>query len=286
MEDTGWYRADYDRAQNLVWGHGLGCNFVKKSCMEWISETTKLGKDPLPYCNKVKSEPLETQCTDDFTSVALCNLVKYNSELPPQYRNFDFLPSVPVENVSYYGGSVLLADYCPYIQQFTWRANTVIIRGSHCYYEENNPETEKNFALEEYGNSSKCFYHTKDMWEERSCHQKRQWQHWGSGCYKYECTDGLLRIIVANRTFTCTYPGQELRIQLIANGWLHQGGLKCPNCTDLCDDCSGDGLNDVVSAEYPKDVLRCRSPNLSVHVSTVLFMLVVVTMGLSICLSG
>ena len=42
---------------------------------------------------------------------------------------------------------------------------------------------------------------------------------------------------VANRTFTCTYPGQELRIQLIANGWLHQGGLKCPNCTDLCDVC-------------------------------------------------
>ena len=32
-----------------------------------------------------------------------------------------------------------LADYCPYIQEFTWRSNNVVVRGSHCMYEENNP---------------------------------------------------------------------------------------------------------------------------------------------------
>jgi leishmanolysin-like peptidase len=37
MEDTGWYKANYAKAQHLEWGHGLGCDFVKKSCMEWIS---------------------------------------------------------------------------------------------------------------------------------------------------------------------------------------------------------------------------------------------------------
>lgn len=57
-------------------------------------------------------------------------------------------------------------------------------------------EPDKNFALEEYGEGSKCFYHTKEMWEERSCHQKRNWQHWGSGCYKYLCDGGLLHILV------------------------------------------------------------------------------------------
>lgn len=49
------------------------------------------GIDPLPYCNKVKAEPLETQCTDDYTSVALCNLVKYTTELPEQYRVSNYI---------------------------------------------------------------------------------------------------------------------------------------------------------------------------------------------------
>ena len=36
MEDTGWYRANYSMAQPLKWGAGLGCDFVKKSCADWI----------------------------------------------------------------------------------------------------------------------------------------------------------------------------------------------------------------------------------------------------------
>jgi len=44
--------------------------------------------------------------------------------------------------VPYFGGSVALADYCPYIQEFTWRSNNVVVRGSHCMYEENNPSNE------------------------------------------------------------------------------------------------------------------------------------------------
>ena len=46
------------------------------------------------------------------------------------------------------------------------------------------------------------------MWEERSCQQVRQWQHWGSGCYKYFCEAGRLHIEVLNNTYTCFYPQQ------------------------------------------------------------------------------
>lgn len=42
MEDTGWYRANYDKAQDLVWGQGLGCAFAKKSCLDWISSAREL----------------------------------------------------------------------------------------------------------------------------------------------------------------------------------------------------------------------------------------------------
>lgn len=37
MEDTGWYKANYSMAQPMTWGKGLGCEFVMKSCKEWIS---------------------------------------------------------------------------------------------------------------------------------------------------------------------------------------------------------------------------------------------------------
>jgi len=39
---------------------------------------------------------------------------------------------------------------------------------------------------------------------------------------------------VDNRTFPCYYPGQELKIRLISQGWLHVGSLSCPSCTELC----------------------------------------------------
>lgn len=58
-------------------------------------------------------------------------------------------------------------------------------------------EPEKNFALEKYGKHSKCFDHSEHMWEERSCRQTREWQHWGSGCYEYKCLNGRLQILVS-----------------------------------------------------------------------------------------
>ncbi len=54
-------------------------------------------------------------------------------------QNFESIPHIADAEVSYYGGSVALADYCPYIQEFTWRSNNVVVRGSHCMYGENNP---------------------------------------------------------------------------------------------------------------------------------------------------
>lgn len=59
-------------------------------------------------------------------------------------------------------------------------------------------DKDKNFALEWYGESSRCIDHTEQMWEERSCTQVRQWQHWGSGCYQYTCKAGRLHLQVSH----------------------------------------------------------------------------------------
>ncbi|XP_034244077.1 leishmanolysin-like peptidase [Thrips palmi] len=236
MEDTGWYRANYSMAQPLMWGKRLGCDFAMKSCKEWMDLKHKQGMPIAPFCSKVKQDPLETECTNDRSSVALCNLLEHSEQLPRMFQNFDEIYNVEKGREGFYGGSVSLADYCPYIQEFTWRSKSVVVRGSNCRYFENNPHKDKNFALESYGDDSKCFLQSNRRWEERSCTQLRQWQHWGSGCYEYHCADGRLHIHVENYTFTCYNEGQQVEIRLLSNGWLHNGVLICPRCSQLCKD--------------------------------------------------
>lgn len=120
------------------------------------------GRSIHPFCSKIKRDPLQTECTEDRNSVALCNLIKHEYALPEEYQNFDSLTHVN-DDLQFYGGSVSLADHCPYIQEFTWRSKNVVVRGSQCKFEENNPHREKNFALEKYGEQSKCFEHTERM---------------------------------------------------------------------------------------------------------------------------
>nr|CAD7426541.1 unnamed protein product [Timema monikensis] len=265
MEDTGWYKANYSMAQPLDWGRNYGCDFAMKSCKDWMDNRTASGESIHPFCNKVKRDPLETECTIDRSSVALCNLVEHQEKLPLLYQNFVSIPHVPPGKENYYGGSVTLADYCPYIQEFTWRSNNIVVRGSHCQYLENNPSPEKNFALENYNPTSRCFDHTDHMWEERSCGQVRQWRHWGSGCYQFFCQEGRLHVVVANYTYTCYYTGQVLDIRILSSGWLHKGALVCPPCQDLCQ--SGDSKQGLCVGnsemppyiEYHLDELTCRS---------------------------
>ena len=112
--------------------------------------------------------------------------------------------------------------------------------------EQTLPGPDRNFALENYGTKSKCFDHTDKMWEEMNCEQVRQWQHWGSGCYKYHCKKGRLHIEVLNQTFTCFYPQQEIPVSLISQNWLHSGSLVCPPCEEIC------------GAEFRKYGQKCR----------------------------
>lgn len=105
------------------------------------------GKSIHPFCSKVKRDPLQTECTDDRNSVALCNLIRHDYPLPKMYQNFDYINNVQDGEEEFYGGSVTLADFCPFIQEFTWRSKNVIVRGSQCQFEDNNPSESTLFLF-------------------------------------------------------------------------------------------------------------------------------------------
>ncbi|XP_064643669.1 leishmanolysin-like peptidase [Lineus longissimus] len=244
MEDSGWYKPNYDSAEPLSWGRNLGCGFVNNSCLYWMEKHKHTERSIHPYCQQIKyNDGLKTECTDTREAVALCNLIEFDKDLEPQYQYFSSLPDVSDVLAGRYGGSVELADYCPYIQEFSWKRGDVVIRASKCMENENSPDKYSNYALESYGNNSVCIQQSAP-WVLMKCDRTHKVQHWGSGCYMHSCSDKGLSLIVEGREYPCYKEGQVLQIKAISMGYLHSGEIICPSCQEIC---KGDGM------ECPKE---------------------------------
>uniref|UniRef100_A0A0M3JY20 Leishmanolysin-like peptidase n=1 Tax=Anisakis simplex TaxID=6269 RepID=A0A0M3JY20_ANISI len=216
LEDSGWYRANYSVAENLHWGKGLGCEFAQKSCGEWINKRSARSESIFPYCNEIKHDGKRslatTRCTAQRDSLALCNLIPYREILPKDYQNFEKLEGVQAAGVKHYGGSVELADFCPYNQEFEWKGSSTMSnsnssapkrRDSRCEIEGNIATSdETNSILELYGSQSGCF-DLATAWTERKCSRIR-----------------------TDLSMLFTYQ--------IVNGWLREGVIICPSCADFC----------------------------------------------------
>ncbi|XP_033069153.1 leishmanolysin-like peptidase isoform X3 [Trachypithecus francoisi] len=183
MEDTGWYKANYSMAEKLDWGRGMGCDFVRKSCKFWIDQQRQKRQMLSPYCDTLRSNPLQLTCRQDQRAVAVCNLQKFPNPLPQEYQYFDELSGIPAEDLPYYGGSVEIADYCPFSQEFSWHLSGEYQRSSDCRILENQPEIFKNYGAEKYGPHSVCLIQ-KSAFVMEKCERKLSYPDWGSGCYQ------------------------------------------------------------------------------------------------------
>uniref|UniRef100_A0A8D0C7K3 Leishmanolysin-like peptidase n=1 Tax=Salvator merianae TaxID=96440 RepID=A0A8D0C7K3_SALMN len=236
MEDTGWYKANYSMAEKLEWGRGKGCDFVMKSCKFWIDHGRKKKELVAPYCDTLRSNPLQLTCRQDQRAVAVCNLQKFPQQLPQEYQYFDRLYGVPPEDLPYYGGSVEIADYCPFSQEFSWHLSGEFQRSSDCRIKENQPDPFKNYGAEKYGPNSVCLLQ-KTAFVMEQCRKKLSYPDWGSGCYQVSCSSQGLTVWVKDTAYLCSRSGQIITVNIQMNGWVHMGNLMCPACSDFCDLC-------------------------------------------------
>ncbi|XP_033069152.1 leishmanolysin-like peptidase isoform X2 [Trachypithecus francoisi] len=236
MEDTGWYKANYSMAEKLDWGRGMGCDFVRKSCKFWIDQQRQKRQMLSPYCDTLRSNPLQLTCRQDQRAVAVCNLQKFPNPLPQEYQYFDELSGIPAEDLPYYGGSVEIADYCPFSQEFSWHLSGEYQRSSDCRILENQPEIFKNYGAEKYGPHSVCLIQ-KSAFVMEKCERKLSYPDWGSGCYQVSCSPQGLKVWVQDTSYLCSRAGQVLPISIQMNGWIHDGNLLCPSCWDFCELC-------------------------------------------------
>ncbi|XP_058282630.1 leishmanolysin-like peptidase isoform X1 [Hylobates moloch] len=236
MEDTGWYKANYSMAEKLDWGRGMGCDFVRKSCKFWIDQQRQKRQVLSPYCDTLRSNPLQLTCRQDQRAVAVCNLQKFPKPLPQEYQYFDELSGIPAEDLPYYGGSVEIADYCPFSQEFSWHLSGEYQRSSDCRILENQPEIFKNYGAEKYGPHSVCLIQ-KSAFVMEKCERKLTYPDWGSGCYQVSCSPQGLKVWVQDTSYLCSRAGQILPVSIQMNGWIHDGNLLCPSCWDFCELC-------------------------------------------------
>nr|XP_043874736.1 leishmanolysin-like peptidase isoform X1 [Solea senegalensis] len=236
MEDSGWYRANYSLAQRLDWGRDLGCDFVMKSCKFWMDRQRQRRHAVTPYCDTVRASPLQLTCRQDQLAVAVCNLQRHTQQLPLHYQYFERIPDVASDQLSFFGGAVEIADFCPFSQEFSWHLSGEYQRNSYCRVTENQPDWWRNYAVEEYGPDSVCVSQ-KSAFIMEQCSRKMTYPDWGSGCYKVACSSQGLTVTVQDRSFLCVSKAQLLSVSVRANDWIYNGVLICPACSDFCDHC-------------------------------------------------
>ncbi|XP_036060050.1 leishmanolysin-like peptidase isoform X2 [Onychomys torridus] len=261
MEDTGWYKANYSMAEKLDWGRGMGCEFARKSCKFWIDQQRQKRQVPSPYCDTLRSNPLQLTCRQDQRAVAVCNLQRFPNPLPPEYQYFDELSGVSTEELPFYGGSVEIADYCPFSQEFSWHlSGGEYQRSSDCRILENQPEMFKNYGAEKYGPHSVCLLQ-KSAFVMEQCERKLSYPDWGSGCYQVSCSPQGLKVWVQDTSYLCSRAGQVLPVRIQMNGWIHNGNLLCPSCWDFCEQCppETDPPAANLTRALPLDLCSCSS---------------------------
>ena len=102
FEDTGWYQANYNYAQNYQWGKFEGCQFFKNvSCN--ITQHSQY------WCNTVDieytSQPIGgSGCIMNNEGIGYCKIFAHSSDIPNDYRWF---------NDNRIGGSIN-SQYCPF----------------------------------------------------------------------------------------------------------------------------------------------------------------------------
>ncbi|CAH8584219.1 unnamed protein product [Heterobilharzia americana] len=105
------YDVDYSMADDFKWGKDLGCDFLMKSCYEYIKIQKSRKKDIQPFCDT----PNVKRCTNYENAYGFCSLYKYNQNLPHEYQYMDDMFNVSSNQREFYGGWDLM-DYCPYLQ--------------------------------------------------------------------------------------------------------------------------------------------------------------------------
>ena len=144
FEDTGWYEADYTKAEPLPWGKNKGCNFLSDSCNTGTkSSPTMMLQNEGYFCNEAyvsgaQSTATMTGCSHNGNFKSYCSLSTYSAALPSAFQHF-------LNNKN--GGALAELDYCPIYAGFS---------NGDCSDTTHQSANNINYYGDLYGSTSKC----------------------------------------------------------------------------------------------------------------------------------
>lgn len=100
MVDTGFYLADYTKAERMTWGFGAGCDFLKKKCVE-------NGNSLNEYIFCTEKDRNWLFCPSDRRSIGYC-LNSPIGSVPPYFQYFSPYPSGSLSGKH--------MDHCPFVE--------------------------------------------------------------------------------------------------------------------------------------------------------------------------
>ncbi|ESL05384.1 hypothetical protein TRSC58_06969 [Trypanosoma rangeli SC58] len=99
FEDMGFYRAQWDMAEQMPWGSNSGCDLLTQKCL-----TNGVTQYPEMFCEATGNL---LECTSDRLGLGICKIIGYDNPLPTQFQYF--------RDSRLGGRSNDLMDYCPFI---------------------------------------------------------------------------------------------------------------------------------------------------------------------------
>lgn len=228
MEDSGWYKPNYNLAKNSIFGLGAGCAFVTGDCLiDGLVPSYSKGF----FCNYVLKRGAQDTlqgtptCDASHYFISECDLIDQadarngGKDIPEVYQYFDNPKIGPYRLIE--------ADYCP----------TASLRSEDC----RNPRSSQ-FPGEIFGPTSKCF-------------NMRAPSIFGNGdnfaaCFPTYCNpeEQAVEITIGNKNVLCEYDGQVHPFPTGLASSASGDVIECPKFAVICphlvcpQNCSGRGI--------------------------------------------
>ncbi|CAH8594993.1 unnamed protein product [Schistosoma haematobium] len=228
FQDSGWYDVNHKMAGNWKWGKNLGCEFITKSCSEYMAIRRSRKEPTGPWCDYF--DLTRAQCVSYNNAYNYCNVNLYQQRIEPDKQHV-----TNHQEREFLAGDSKLHDGCVLFQPVLNISGTG--QTSVCTHEEDNQRLAVNPLIQQFGPSSLCVNHGNNKrWVLNTNSGIQSTGDMGASCHVYRCGNGLA-IMIGPNTISCPKQGGTVALNVQGNLGLIKGFVQCPPCNEVCRRC-------------------------------------------------
>jgi len=199
FEDMGWYKVDYSKGEQWLWGKDAGCGHWQSRCESSWPALTAQGY----WCTSQS----KTGCNTDRTGKGTCNFRSSISAVSatPYFQHFPNAAS---------GGNNPPGDYCPFVDDGT----------VFCTDTSRSTTTDEVFSA-----TSRCWEYSGTVGTNPDATTPSM------ACLQTTCdVDNTLKFVWKGTTYTCPTAGGLVTVNKVVGAATQVGSVMCPSYSLMC----------------------------------------------------